>query len=424
MRAFLSHSSADKAIVIDVHDALGKDTTWLDRAEIEWGELFLEKISDGMSYATDFVLFWSAPAAKSEWVRLEINMAFIQALRRKAIRLRVVLLDKTAVPLYLQPFQAFSVVGSSNPAKEIVEKLTPLLRQPVRSARARFVNRNDEIARIEDAVDDPEVSAIFLFGFTGVGKTSLVHEALRRIFEGVSSVKIDVTEGTGFVEIALALKASAMNELLAESLPHKEIERQIRLSVETLAKDGRLLIISNVQHWLDEDGAPQGPLPLLLSILKDLPAFAQRPVFFTSTRRPHIDPALLKRLALMSLKGLTDEHVAVLVRNWHFLIYDRDLPLDEANKIAPKLFGHPVAARLVAGLLGDHSADYLDRYPKELISLRRDLARILLQDLKLRPPAERLMETLALSGIGLPASTIAANGFSDEEFQQAVEQCT
>ncbi len=111
MRAFLSHSSIDKAIVIGVHKELEEDSTWLDRAEIDWGEMFLERIADGIKSATDFVLFWSRAASKSEWVRLEINMAFIQALRRKAIRFRIVLLDDTPLPLYLQPYQVFSVAG-------------------------------------------------------------------------------------------------------------------------------------------------------------------------------------------------------------------------------------------------------------------------------------------------------------------------
>lgn len=424
MRAFLSHSSANKTIVIAVRDALEKDATWLDRAEIEWGDLFLEKITEGLSSATDFVLFWSATAAKSQWVRLEINMAFIQALRHKAIRLRVVVLDDTPLPLYLQPFHVLSVVGSSHPAEEIVAKLSPLLREPVRSARARFLNRHSEIASIEDAVDDPEVYAAWLFGFTGIGKTSLVHEALRRIFEGSDFVNIGVTEGTGFVELALALNASARNETLAESLSPQEIERQIRLSIETLAKDGRFLVLLNVQHWLDEDGEPEGPLPLLLAIIKEVRAFARRPAFLTSTRRPQLDPPAQMRLRLMSVKGLGDEHLAVLVRNWHFSIYGRDLLREDADRIAPKLFGHPIAAQLVAGLLGDHSVEYLETYPRELVSLRRDLARVLLQDLKLGPPAERLMEILAMAGIGLPATTIAANGFSDDDFQEAVEQCT
>jgi hypothetical protein len=69
MRAFLSHSSVDKTIVIGVHKGLEAESTWLDRAEIEWGEMFLEKIAEGITSATDFVLFWSKNASKSEWVR-------------------------------------------------------------------------------------------------------------------------------------------------------------------------------------------------------------------------------------------------------------------------------------------------------------------------------------------------------------------
>jgi hypothetical protein len=246
MRAFLSHSSADKAIVIGVQSGLEPDATWLDRAEIEWGDLFLERIADGIKSATDFVLFWSRSASKSEWVRIEINMAFIQALRRKAIRLRVVVLDDTPLPLYLEPFHVFSVVGSASPISEILQKLMPLLREPVGSVRSRFVNRHDEIAKIEVAVDDPDLRGVWAFGFTGVGKTSLIGEALKRIFEGVNIVFVDVSQGTGFVELALILSASVRRTTLPEELDQSQLEQEIRLCAEILAKNGQLLVLSNV----------------------------------------------------------------------------------------------------------------------------------------------------------------------------------
>jgi tetratricopeptide (TPR) repeat protein len=126
---------------------------------------------------------------------------------------------------------------------------------------------------------------------------------------------------------------------------------------------------------------------------------------------------------LFHIPGLKDEHVAALVRNWYFAIYDKELPMEDSSRIAPKLYGHPVAARLVAGLLGNHSVDFLDQYPQELVALRRDLARVLLRDLNLTAAAERLMETLALAGVGLPAPVLVAAGFSEVDFQQAVAQC-
>jgi tetratricopeptide (TPR) repeat protein len=423
MRAFLSHSSADKELVIAVQAEFEADSTWLDRAEIEWGELFLEKLADGIAGSTDFVLFWSAAAARSEWVRIEINMAFIQALRRKAIRLRVVMLDDTPLPLYLEPYHVLSVSGSASPAADVVKHLLPVLTEPVRSARSPFVNRHEDIGRIEAAVDDSEVRVVWILGFSGIGKTSLVQEGLSRIFVGANIAHLQIGQGTGFVELALELRALSRRDILPEGLRQEQIEGDIRLSVELLAKNEQLLVLSNVQYWLSEDSEPEGPLPLLLSTAADLTAFAKRPMFLTSTRRPTISAAALSRQLLFRIAGLKDEHVATLVRNWYFSIYGRELTAENAKRIAPKLYGHPVAARLVAGLLGDRTVDFLEAYPQEIIALHRDLARVLLQGLKLTPEAERLMELLALAGVPLPASIIVSAGFSEDEFQRAVAIC-
>ncbi len=423
MRAFLSHSSVDKAIVVDVQSGLEPDATWLDRSEIEWGELFLERIAEGIKSATDFVLFWSKSASKSEWVRIEVNMAFIQALRRKAIRLRVVVLDETPLPLYLEPFHVFSVTGVTSPATKILEKLRPLLREPVGSVRSKFVNRRPEIERIEAAIDDSRSRGVLAFGFTGIGKASVVEEALRHLFEGANVVRIDVNSGTGFVELALALSAAVRHQLLPESLDTAQLIEEIRLCIEMLLKNRQLLLFSNIQHWLDEEGEPQGPLLSVLTIVNDLPSLAGRPVFFTSTRRPTLDAEISEHFTIFRVAGLKDEHVAALVRNSYFAIYGEELSVEDSNRIAPKLYGHPVAAHLVAGLLGTRGVDFLEQYPRELVALRRDLARILIRDLKLSPVAERLMETLALAGVGLPAPLIVSSGFSEDDFQQAVAQC-
>src|SRR5271165_819727 len=265
----------------------------------------------------------------------------VQMLRTKAIRLRVVLLDATPLPIYLRPFHVLSVATSFDPAAAILEKLTPLLREPIRSARARFVNRHDEIGRLEDAVDNPEFHAVWVFGFAGVGKTALVEEALKRIFEGVDAVHVDITQGTGFVELALELCAGARGETLPVGLNQEQLEFQIRYSVEILARDARILFLSNIQHWLNEEGRPDGPLPFLLTLVQDLAAFEKRPLFLTSTRRPTLDATIVKGLMTFNLRGLADEHIATLVRNWHFSIYGQDLSVEDAKRIAPKLYGHP-----------------------------------------------------------------------------------
>lgn len=423
MKAFLSHSSADKDLVVQVHAALSERCTWLDRAEIEWGELFLERIADGITSATDFVLFWSKKSARSEWVRLEINMAFVQALRRKAIRLRVVILDDTPLPLYLQPYHVLSVAQSESPLDEIVEALSAILAEIPKTFRSRFVNRNEEIGRIESAVDDPDTRVGWLFGFTGVGKAAVLEEALSRIFETPQIARIEVTQGTGAVELALSLNASTGQKAPAEGLDAQSINRTIREAVELLATQRKLLVLTNVQYWLDENSEPVPLLKSLLDHLEKVPSYLERPAFLTSTRRPVLGASVIGGVIPFRIAGLSDEHMVTLIRNWHSIIHVRDLSIDDARIVAPRLYGHPAAARLAAGLLGDHSANFLDEYPQQLVALRRDLGRTLLRDLALSDDAERLMEILALAGGSLPPQVIVATGFTDEQFQQSVAQC-
>ena len=285
------------------------------------------------------------------------------------------------------------------------------------------MNRHEEIGKIEAAVDDPEFRAVWAFGFTGVGKTSLIQEALSRIFAGADIAHLDIGQGTGFVELALELSALSRHESLPTGLDQAQLESDIRLSFETLAKDGRLLLLSNVQHWLEEDGDAGGPLPFILAVARSLTPLEKRPLFLTSTRRPTLDGSALSRLALFRVSGLRDEHVAILVRNWYFSIHGQELSVADAKRIAPKLYGHPVAARLVAGLLGDHTVNFLEEYPHEIVALQRDLARVLLQGLNLGVHAERLMEILALAGVALPAAVIVSTGFSEDEFQHAIARC-
>ena len=205
MEAFLSHSSEDKNFVLQVYDAFGPDRLWLDRAEIEWGERFLDLIEEGIEQATDFVLFWSAHSAASEWVKLEVSMAFMQMLKRRAVRFKIIRLDQTELPLRLEPFHYLSVAESEDPVGEVVSALRAALRQPRQGVRHRFLNRNSELSRIEDMVNDSETKVIALNGFQGIGKVSLAREALRRFFEGASIVEVAARPGIGPVEVALSL---------------------------------------------------------------------------------------------------------------------------------------------------------------------------------------------------------------------------
>lgn len=425
MKIFLSHSSSDKTLVEAVYAKLEPNAAWIDKAEIEWGELFLEKIADGIEKASDFVLFWSVSAKKSEWVRLELNMAFIRMLRERAIRLKVILLDKTTLPLYLQPFHFLDVSESSDPAAVILKRLEPALKEPIKAQRHRFLNRNSELERIESTIDDSETFIICLTGFQGIGKGSLVGEAIRRFFYGSDAISIEVTGGLDLTGLALKLNAHARKIELAPGLERPQLEQELALSIEAIAKAGRFLVLKNVQYWLDEDARPTSPLTELLSLAKNVPAFKDRPIFLSSTRRLNIEPADINGVTQIFVNGLESSYIATLIRLWYEITEGKEISHEDSLQVAKELHGHPIAAKLAAGLIGQYGIKYLQEFTHPLAQLRRDLARHLISEVKLSINTKLLMESLSVARTSLPASVLAKTlQVSEEDFQFAINQAS
>ena len=424
MKAFFSHSSEDKNLVLEVYNALERDSVWLDRAEIDWGDEFLKRIEEGLKAASDFVLFWSASAAESGWVRHELSMAFILALKSKAIRLKIVRLDHTELPLRLEPYQYLSVADSSHPVEEIVPQLRRVLSQPTQGVRHRFLNRNSELERIEEMINNPDIRVVLLHGFQGIGKGALATEALRRFFEGASVSELAAGSGTGPVELALQLHYKAFGTVLPETTEGKALAA-VEQAIGAIVRRGQFVLLRECQHWFDSDGQAEEPLKTVIRLARSLDVTVRRPVFLTATRRPRIPFELAKHVSTFHVRGLANNHAAALVSLWLDLSAGTALDVEAAKKVAAEVHGHPVAAKLAANLVAQYGVDHLLSYPKELIALRRDLAKTLIHDLSLGENTTALMETLATIGTPIPQMVLTrAVGVGEEEFQDAVAEAT
>lgn len=425
MKAFLSHSSKDKALVTRVYDSLCEQAAWIDSAEIEWGDLFLERISIGLNEATEFLLFWSENAANSQWVRLELHMAFIRMLEEEAIRLRVIKLDDTDLPIYLRPYHFIDVSNEDDPVSQIITAVSKIDEESGRVFRRRFLNRNSELSRMEAAIDDPDTYVVVLNGFAGIGKQSLAKEGLRRFFQGYQVIAIDIGEGTGLTEFALYLNAHARGEELEEGLGNDELRREILISLEYLARSERFLLLTNVQHWLDEDRVPLEPLSTILEALARVPGYRIRPCLMTSTRRLSHQTVRNHGVTAIWLEGMPDESISVLLRLWYELNTGSYLATEQADLVATQLYGHPIAAKLAAGMVAQYGVEYLERYPTEYVTLRRDLTKELLLDMELKESTSNIMKALAAADSPLPTSVIYSVLQIDEtDFHAAISQAT
>ena len=422
MKAFLSHSEHDKKLVLEVYESIKAESIWLDRGEIEWGDTFIEKIEDGIKNASDFILFWSSRSAASEWVRIELNMALIQSLKKRAIRLRVILLDNTELPLVLQPFQYLSVVDSQSPAGDIIEGLKRVLREPTRGIRHQFLNRNAELERLESLLNDHDTKVVVLHGFRGIGKSVLAQETFRRFYESASVIHIPVTGGMGTNELALRLSYEAGLKI-SDNMSELESLANIECAIEEVVKRGQFLIFRDCQHWLGGERELEEPLGTVLRKTLDLSETARNPIILTSTRRPQIPAIMAQNVSTVRVDGLSQEHMASITKLWFELSEGKPLELDQAIQVARELHGHPVAAKLAANLVAQYGVQHLLQYPRELVALRLDLAKTLIQDLQLTDFAIKLMETLSIISVPVPSRLIAnALDCSEEEFLSAVEE--
>jgi len=78
MDAFISHSSKDMALAMQVEEVLEKDglKVWLDRSDIRIGALLRNELQSAIMSSRVVILLWSMPAADSRWIASEILFAF------------------------------------------------------------------------------------------------------------------------------------------------------------------------------------------------------------------------------------------------------------------------------------------------------------------------------------------------------------
>jgi hypothetical protein len=126
LKIFISYSSKDKPIVEAVVKQLKQDgfALWMDEQNIAPTANIPLKISEGLSWSTLTLLFWSQSAAQSQFVQLEWSATLI--LRKQLLILR---LDETALPVILAPFKYIQTAGNwqaSYPQlREALEKISP-----------------------------------------------------------------------------------------------------------------------------------------------------------------------------------------------------------------------------------------------------------------------------------------------------------
>lgn len=100
---FLSHSSKDKPFARKLaHDlTIYGITVWLDEARMKVGDSLIHKIAEGIDGVNYVGAIISSTSVRSPWVHKELDIALIQELLGRRVKVLPILKDNIKVPTYL-----------------------------------------------------------------------------------------------------------------------------------------------------------------------------------------------------------------------------------------------------------------------------------------------------------------------------------
>lgn len=233
MKAFLSHTGADKDLVSIVQKKLTQNNSWYDAVDIENGESIPEKINEGLRIATHYVLFWSEKASNAPWVRAELNAAFVQMMAGKC-KFMIFLLDETKLPELLQPYK-YTKVDKTN-----LELAATLITDEIMShggadiRLSRFVNRTRDIGQIEEDAR-AGYKLIILHGLLGIGKSSLAEKAMLWLYpnRATNIITLDFNSIPGMAELSIELSRRTKTAMLNDNCGDQNQKTNIQYFFQT-----------------------------------------------------------------------------------------------------------------------------------------------------------------------------------------------
>ena len=383
MRAFLSHSSKNKAFVKAVANQLGRQFCVFDTFEFQTGEDFRQAIRSALGKSAIFVLFASKSAIESTWVKFEENEAELLAIKGSIIRPLVFLMDETThrdLPEWLKRARVRTATSPKSVAREIIFHLQDLMRE---KQQPMFVGRHKELSIAEEKLltyDDTGPRRIFIvFGLAGIGRRTLIRKISENFLSLPKTVDIRIQEGDEVKDIAvkLAEQAEVYTDLENLKILVSEIERSTAIEalqrvcsdIKILVMNGELPVFIDTGGLVDNDGNLAAPI---VQILEQLSVQEDSYLSMVSTRKPYFEPDQNKvrpLLPIIRVEPLSAPEVSRLLGKIasHNRLGIKSAQLDE---ISEYVRGYPPAAHFAMELVREYGIDSILANKHPLVEFR------------------------------------------------------
>lgn len=324
MKAFLSHTGADKELVRAVAVNLTKAFAVFDEQCFSSGVDFAEQISRHLSESDLFVLFASRASLGALWVEHEIAEARQRIIQRQVAACVVYSLDSGLTiddyPQWLRRSKIQNMNGARAIARDISHHIELMLQ---RRQSPIYVNRNDERAELERLMSpfdgSPVPNILWVSGLPGVGRRAILRHSIPSLLNLNKFVFVDIQDGDTLSDLSVKMGAQVeaynteglLTKIIADIRAEEEdkqlsrIQHYIDLSVQ---RQEAIVLNDSGNGLLDESGFLKEPIR---KIIQKNYLNQNHYIFLVSSRRPKL-PEDLSALPILSVKPLSTDDMKLL----------------------------------------------------------------------------------------------------------------
>jgi tetratricopeptide (TPR) repeat protein len=379
MKAFLSHSSANKDFVETVAKDLGRQFCVFDKQSFQSGIEFKDSIEKGLNDSSLFVLFVSPEALDSIWVQFEIAEAFYGVVQKRLHRVLVVMLGNTVnvsqLPEWLRRAKAIVVNSPKQTAKEIRLHLNDLFRA---EKHLLFIGRTSEIAQAEQELLSTQsgVPCRFLafVGLPQIGRRSIARRVAQNVLGMQTTTELTVESGDDVRDVAFKLAVeiepyasgtslAVIQSEIASLSDDQAAERALR-SLRAIVATGSLPLFVDGGGLMNESGDFADSLELLF---KSLVVANDAYLFLVTSRKPNRTDPLGG--AIVRIPPLPGREVHRLLQALAARI-NTQLSQKQLTAIADHASGYPPACYFAIQLIKEYGATAILANARELVDFR------------------------------------------------------
>lgn len=407
MKAFLSHSSRDKAIVDRVAEELGLANVELDSETFDRGLLNVTAIQNALRRTSLFVLFLSKDSLASGVVRYEAMLAQELFARGIIERFLVICLDADAFASADENWKTFNFVRKAVAPQSIARLIQHnLLLMSSARADQPFVGRATELHDTKEKLVDPlrpRIRGIYVSGYPGIGRRTFSRRLFGDVYPSVISVfpEIFLAELDGYEEIyrkigeklAPTSTLSAWRTRIAAFAAEGDAGKEglIAQLLERLIESREAILIVDRGGLLDDEAKFQSPMKKIIERINP----QRRPyiIFIAERMVRHSRQGDLEGIVYCRLPPLTPDETKQLVA---LILRDAAISYssEELTRLVELSDGHPFNVAFLVEAVKHYTLPIVLGNPSELIQWKRRRASDFLAKIKFTKAQQTVLAAL------------------------------